>query len=114
VATVEATAADDLAGASDVVVGAVSVAGSDGVGVVTAFAAVAAAAAAAAAHHHRHLRHSFARHDGAVHDDDAAHCLPRPRHRAAVVVPITFERADYVILQTKSIIIVINIIFLNE
>jgi len=82
---------DDLAGADDVV-GAVIVAGSDGVGAVTAFAVVAAV------RHHRHHRHSCARRDGVAHGDDAARCLPRSHHRAAAVVPTTFVRADYVIL----------------
>jgi len=106
VATVEATVTDDLAGVGDVV-DAVGVAGSDGVGAVKAFAAVAAA------RHHRHRRHSCVRRDGAAHGDDAARCLPRPHRRvAAAVVPITFGRADYVILQTKPIIIIINVILL--
>lgn len=95
-ATVEATAAGGLA-AGDAV-GAVTVVGSDGVGVITAFAAVAAAVRC-------HRRHSCVRRDGAVRGDDAAHRLPLLlRHRAAAEVPITFEKADYVILLTKSFI----------
>lgn len=95
--------ADVLVGA-DVDVDAVSVAGSDGVGVVTAFAA------AAVRHHRRHPRHSCARRDGAAHGDDAARRLHRLPRRV-VVVPITFEDVDYVILQTKPFTIIFIVIY---
>lgn len=87
-------------------VGAVSAVGSDGVGVITAFVAAVAAAAVRC-----HRRHSCARRDGVVRGDGASRRLPLlHRHRAAAEVPITFEKADYVILLTKSFIYYYNII----